>query len=118
MGAEGFAERTEITTSASRLLVSDYPSDENVWSAAGIFSALFMLARPSVGSRYRWRVPPGGPCELVGHGHYDDVLMGPGIQSIEPGPDGKSIPLHPSHSRSCAVNQEFAQVYVAALADT
>jgi hypothetical protein len=60
----------------------------------------------------------GGSCELVGHGNHDNVLVGPGVQSIEPCANRESISFHASHGCSRAMNQEFAQVYVAVFTDT
>jgi hypothetical protein len=60
---------------------------------------------------------PGDACELVGHGDDNDVLGCSGVECIEPGSDRRSIALDPQHGVSCTMNQDLAQIYVAALTD-
>ena len=47
--------------------------------------------------------------ELVRHGDYDDVLVGSGVQSVEPRSNRHSFTLDPQHGRSCTVDQDLAQ---------
>ena len=60
---------------------------------------------------------PCDACQLVRHGDYDDVLGCSGIESIQPGSDGRSISLDAQHGSSCAMNQHLAQIDVPPLAD-
>ena len=60
---------------------------------------------------------PSGAGELVGHGNDDDVLVSPGVEPVEPGSNRCSISLDTQHGCSSAMDQDLAQVDVAALAD-
>jgi hypothetical protein len=60
---------------------------------------------------------PSDPRQLVRHSNHDDVFGSSGIQSIQPSSDGRSITLDAQHGRSRTVDQNLAQIDVAALAD-
>ena len=77
------------------------------------------LAKQPACTRAARQHSPGDTGELVRHGNNDDdVLVCPGVQSIEPGSNGDAFALDPQHRRSRPVDQDFAQVAVASLADT
>ena len=64
------------------------------------------------------RYSPGGAGDLIGHSHYDDVLVSPSVEPIKPGTDGCSISLDAQPGCPGTMDQDLAQVDVAALADT
>src|SRR6516225_8828305 len=60
------------------------------------------------------------PCDsrqLVRHGHHNNVLGSSGVERVKPCADRRSIALDTQHGSSCTMNQDFAQVDVATLAD-
>ena len=54
--------------------------------------------------------------ELVGHGDHNDVLGCSGVKGIEPCPR-RPVTLDAQHGRACAMDQDLAEVHVAALTD-
>ena len=60
---------------------------------------------------------PGGAGEFVGHSNHNDVLVGPGIEPIQPCSNRGSVSLDPQHRCPSAMDQDLTQVDVAALAD-
>ena len=61
---------------------------------------------------------PCNTCELVGHCNDGDVFWRSGLQAIEPVAETMLVPSDPSKNSPGSVNEELAQVSVAALADT
>ena len=55
--------------------------------------------------------------EQFAKGDHDDVLGCSGIESIQPGSDGRSISLDAQHGSSCTMDQHLTQIDVAPLAD-
>src|ERR1700757_3866939 len=54
---------------------------------------------------------------LLAMATHDDVFRGAGIERIQPGSDRCPIPLDPQYRSPCPVDEDLAQVDVAAFAD-
>src|SRR5208282_4954753 len=60
------------------------------------------------------------PCnarQLIGHGDHDDVFRSAGIECVQPGSDRRPVPLDPQYCGPGSVDEDLAQVDVAAFAD-